>query len=349
MHSMKVKLKGLVEKISNHHGKRLSALALTVAILAGTLLAFPAIAEETVVVETTTSPAHVSVSTIKMLEMNLEAIKAATVKANETYAGEILPLHNVILQVDDTESVLCLQAGTTVLEAIAAADVTLGEADELTVEGDRYITDGLTVGITRVAFRDYEKTFSVDYKTEIQYSSELRQGTSKVTQKGKEGVRTITYRERLEDGKVISTTEIKNEITTQPVNKIIVKGTKVSNVVSEAPWDIQLDDKAQPINYKKVLSGKCTAYTTDRGDSGAWTATGKRAQVGIVAVDPNDIPYGTKLWIVSADGKTVYGYAIAGDTGGAAKSGKIIADLFFDTYGECEKFGRRTMNVYILG
>lgn len=70
------------------------------------------------------------------------------------------------------------------------------------------------------------------------------------------------------------------------------------------------------------------------------------AQVGVVAVDPNIIPYGTKLYITS--GNIVYGYAIAGDTGGAAMAGDILVDVFYDTYDECAAFGRRDMTVYII-
>jgi len=70
--------------------------------------------------------------------------------------------------------------------------------------------------------------------------------------------------------------------------------------------------------------------------------------VGIVAVDPSVIPLGTKLYIASPDGSIVYGYAVAGDTGGAAYNGDVVVDLFYDTYEECIQFGRRTMNIYIL-
>ena len=49
-----------------------------------------------------------------------------------------------------------------------------------------------------------------------------------------------------------------------------------------------------------------TAYT-----GGGITATGAPAAVGRVAVNPNVIPYGTKLYIASPDGSIVYGYAIA--------------------------------------
>ena len=55
---------------------------------------------------------------------------------------------------------------------------------------------------------------------------------------------------------------------------------------------------------------------------------------------------GTLLYIEAVDGSWTYGYAIAGDTGGAIKGNKI--DLFYDTDYECRQFGRRQARIYIL-
>ncbi len=346
MHSINSKCITAVCRYILRRGTRLWAMALSVSVLAGTLLAFPVTATEEAVEPL--PPADVQVCAFKVLQNNVQALAAATVPTTATYTGDLLMLHNVTVQSDESEMVLCLQAGSTVQDVVAASGVTLGEQDMLTVEEDSFITDGLVVAVTRVAYKEYQKTFKVAYTTEVRYTSELRQGASKVQQEGKAGVRTVTYRDRVENGEVISTETVKEEVTTQPVKKIILKGTKVGNVVSEAPFDIALDSAGQPLKYAKKLTGKATAYTTDRGDSGAYTSTGSRTRVGIVAVDPRVIPYGTKLWIVSEDGRQVYGYAVAGDTGGAVCSGKVLVDLYYDTYGECTKFGRRTMNVYIL-
>jgi 3D (Asp-Asp-Asp) domain-containing protein len=97
--------------------------------------------------------------------------------------------------------------------------------------------------------------------------------------------------------------------------------------------------------YSKVLTCTATAYTTERQ---AWkiTATGTTARVGAIAVDPRVIPYGTVMYILSADGSITYGVATAEDCGGSIKGNKI--DLFFDTYDECIRFGRRECTVYIL-
>jgi 3D (Asp-Asp-Asp) domain-containing protein len=61
---------------------------------------------------------------------------------------------------------------------------------------------------------------------------------------------------------------------------------------------------------------------------------------GVVAVDPKVIPLGSKLYVEG------YGYAIAGDTGGAIKGNRI--DVFFYSSGETAQWGRRWVRVFVL-
>ena len=98
------------------------------------------------------------------------------------------------------------------------------------------------------------------------------------------------------------------------------------------------------VSYSSMMSGTCTAYSVPGGT----TSLGWDAVYGVVAVNPNIIPYGTKMYITSPDGSVVYGYGVAGDTGGAAMAGDILADLCYNTIEECSQIGRRTMNIYIL-
>ncbi len=117
-------------------------------------------------------------------------------------------------------------------------------------------------------------------------------------------------------------------------------------VVEAVPKNEFLDENGTPCMYEKVLNGVACAYTTPAGNRGI-TSTGTVPAVGTVAVNPKVIPYGTKLYIVSEDGY-VYGYGVASDTGGDLLNGKIMADLYMDTYNDCIQFGRRKVNIYIL-
>lgn len=254
----------------------------------------------------------------------------------------------VEVKADGLTTLLYMTEGT-VKDALKQADVTVGKLDILNHKKSAAIKDGMLIEVDRVAYEEYKVTKSIDYEVEYKYTGALRPGQSQVQTYGKEGERTITYRKLIVNGKVADTEKVSEKVTKKPVNKVILKGTKVGTPISKAPFDIELDEGGQPVKYKKVLTGQCTAYTNDAGDSGSYTATGKHVAVGLVAVDPRVIPYGTKLWITSADGKVVYGYAVAADTGSALRSGKVLVDLFMNTLGECNAFGRRNMKVYVLG
>ena len=92
--------------------------------------------------------------------------------------------------------------------------------------------------------------------------------------------------------------------------------------------------------YTAVMTMEATAYLPTEGSAEGLTATGIEARYGIVAVDPDVIPLGTRLFIPG------YGEALAADTGGAIQGNKI--DLCMESYGEAIEFGRRTVTVYVL-
>lgn len=96
--------------------------------------------------------------------------------------------------------------------------------------------------------------------------------------------------------------------------------------------------------YSKVLTCTATAYSCE-GYVGH-TYSGTIARVGAIAVDPSVIPLGTELYIVTNDGRYIYGYCVAEDIGGGVSGNKV--DLYFDTVAECWQFGVRTCTVYVL-
>lgn len=88
---------------------------------------------------------------------------------------------------------------------------------------------------------------------------------------------------------------------------------------------------------------EATAYspTVQETDGDPWmTASGMKSGQGVVAVDPTVIPLGSKLYVEG------YGYAIAGDTGGAIKGNRI--DVFFYASDETAQWGRRWVRVFVL-
>ena len=238
--------------------------------------------------------------------------------------------------------------GGTVGDALAEAGVDTEEYRLVNALVSDTLDEGDDICLESVLnYAERQEREEVPFEKTVQYTPDLPKGVSRVLQAGRCGEVVRMVRDTVVDGEVISTVVL-SEQRTEPVTEIRLVGTTVGMAMSSAPYDIELDELGQPIGYKSLTVGQCTAYTNDRGLCGKYTSTGRVAAVGVVAVDPRVIPYGTELYIVSADGSIVYGYAIAGDTGGALTSGRVLIDLFMDTYEDCMQFGRRDMNVYIL-
>ncbi|MDU4884335.1 3D domain-containing protein [uncultured Clostridium sp.] len=90
----------------------------------------------------------------------------------------------------------------------------------------------------------------------------------------------------------------------------------------------------------KTLTMESTAYYGHGITASGLKPVRNPDGISTIAVDPNVIPLGTKVYVSG------YGLAIAADTGGAIK-GNII-DVFLNTNEECISWGRRNVTVQIL-
>ena len=102
----------------------------------------------------------------------------------------------------------------------------------------------------------------------------------------------------------------------------------------------QIETSRGMARYSDAYIMEASAYLPTDGGGAGITASGMVAQYGVVAVDPDVIPLGTRLYIPG------YGEAIAADTGGAIIGNKI--DLCMESYSEAMQFGRRDVTVYVL-
>lgn len=258
---------------------------------------------------------------------------------------------NITVTADGGSKAYLVPEGT-LEEALTFIGLSLGEEDELSADASQHVEEGMEVSVSRVEYRDVTITEEIPYKTISEETDELYKGESKVAAKGEAGERTILTKERLVDGEVVQSEVVSNEVTKEPVDEVVRVGTKEKpapvkqTAVTVGGDGTFVDHNGNRVSYKSVLTGLGTAYSS--ADGGSVTSTGQPTRFGLVAVNPNVIPYGTKLYICSPDGGFVYGYAVAADTGGALMSGRILVDCFYDTYAQCAVFGKRTVSVYIL-
>lgn len=85
-----------------------------------------------------------------------------------------------------------------------------------------------------------------------------------------------------------------------------------------------------------------TAYSKNDAKQGTneTTATGKQVREGIIAVDPDVIPYGTVVEIKDM------GYFVAEDCGAKIKGNRI--DIYYDLKQQAKEFGRQGLWVRIV-
>lgn len=247
--------------------------------------------------------------------------------------------------------------GGTVEQLLKKAGITLSDIDLVSPERGTKISKPTAVTVSRVKYEHEKVKSEIEYETKVEYDDSKYEDEAKVKVKGKNGKKTETVRKIYIDNELKETEIITTEINKKPVTKVVVRGSKArpggylggyvsgKRIISElkAPFKIDLDENNRPTKYKKIITGKATAYCT-----GTTCSTGVRAMPGRVAVDPREIPYGTKMYIVSSDGRWHYGYCTASDTGGFVYNSSTVVDLYMRSYNDCVNFGRRNVDIYIL-
>ena len=181
------------------------------------------------------------------------------------------------------------------------------------------------INIVNVDIKEKKEYEKIPFEITINEDDNLSKGETKIDQEGKDGEKEMIYELIYEDGKLVDKNLVSEKVVNSPTNKVIKKGIKE---------EIMVASRGSNSRQMSVVS---TAYAT-----GTITATGTKPKWGTIAVDPKIIPYGTKVYIPQF-GRTF----IANNTGGAIKGNKI--DIFMNTKKECYNWGRRTIEIQILG
>lgn len=294
---------------------------------------------------------------LKKVSVTLDSDDRVTPSADkEIYSGmeiTVSRFDKITICVDNNQITVSVPHGT-VGQALDYLNIEYGEDDALSDSPDTETKDDMIIYVSHCSSDEATVFEDVSFETVKEYTDSMYEGETKVKTEGVNGSAVCVYRQKRLIGEVLESELISREIVTEPVNEVILVGTKEKvKLTEQAAADVTiriedgklLDPDGNEISYSEVLYGSGTAYYAEPG---ACTATGVLAYKGGVAVNPNIIPYGSKLYVVSQDGSFVYGYATAVDTGGALMDGSAIVDCYYPTYDECVVFGRRDMAVYVL-
>jgi len=245
----------------------------------------------------------------------------------------------------DGESRVATISGGTVADTLSDKSVHVGAYDLVTPPLTHQLEEFDEIIVKRRKQELYQVEDQLPYETFYYYSPEVTPGEEELQVAGEPGLRVETYAQMIYRGEADEEILVSREIVKQPVHEKIHIGFQ-SLPISPLDFQWTFDDSGEPADYVSVLrSRKSAGYSAP---SGARTASGLPAVVGHVAVNPNEIPYGSKLFIQSPDGKFVYGYAIAADTGTALRQNKITVDLFYATYSQSAANGIREVDIFVL-
>jgi len=230
--------------------------------------------------------------------------------------------------------------GTTVeevlLQAQAQNQATLLYANDIT----REIAPHDTLHFVTWHSRQFTETNVIPFETIENRTGAMRIGQTHQRRQGSNGEHEITtmvvYIGGYEDSRVI----VNEYILREPVDAIFSIGT--------APMGALTDPSDPDFRYVRRVRLQATAYCacficTGRNPEDALfgvTASGRRVEHGIVAVDRTVFPLGTRFYVAG------YGFAEAADVGGAIRG--YMIDLFMYCHQEALRFGRRYVDVWVL-
>nr|WP_255688899.1 G5 and 3D domain-containing protein [Pontibacillus sp. HN14] len=231
----------------------------------------------------------------------------------------------------------------TVNDFLKQQAISLNELDRLKQKESASLSkDQNEVTITRVEKVTDVVEETVDYAVVKRNDKSLAKGKEKVVQNGEEGQVVKQYEVTLENGEEVDRKLVKEESKKDSKDKIVAIGTKVQQVQSSQP---QISRSNSSSGVQKTLYMHATAYTAYCAGCSGVTSTGINLRANpnqkVIAVDPNVIPLGSKVWVEG------YGYAIAGDQGSAIKGNRI--DLFMSSKSAANSFGRRNVQVKVYG
>lgn len=246
----------------------------------------------------------------------------------------------------DGETHEVITTGATAAELLAGLGITYDEDDWVTPAADEVVTEGSSLTLQRVEYVEYtEEVVVPTERQEIPTSLFYRdEDETMVLQEGSDGVDTVTWRDVYLDGVWSEKQEVERitQVEMVPtVVKVYGEETPVSSFVGP-----EIVDGVPSEGVTETYTGqRSTGYSASATAKGA---SGRRLTYGTVAVDPSIIPYGTLLYITSDDGKFVYGYAYAADTGTALVTGHAFVDLYYQTYEESVESAVIPVTVYVI-
>ena len=279
-------------------------------------------------------------------EVQLTATEEGAASSLHSASGDVRLLSATVGS-SQSDSATVTTRHETVANLLRRSDIEVGEDEMVVVD--------LTSGSPQITVcRQYTRLRNVEVQTD--FAEEriadplMAKGTEEIVTPGVPGTVTQTYLDIFVKGQ-LEKSEFVSATADNSVTQVVKYGTLVSSV-SQDDRLVNVHRNSDGSGYLIFASGDTMAFSSRvTCNASAYaihgrTASGRPTQYGNIAVDTSIFPYGTRFYIYTDDGYLTYGMATAADCGSGIKGNKI--DLWFDTYQEACRFGRRNCTVFVL-
>ncbi|WP_277586844.1 G5 and 3D domain-containing protein [Psychrobacillus antarcticus] len=260
--------------------------------------------------------------------------------------AEVGPENNIVIDkafevtlLDGVEEKKVWSTSNTVADFLKQYNIQLNEFDRVEQKMDELVVPNSEIQIVRVEKVTDVVEEATNFAVETKKEDSLLKGKEKVVQNGVNGTVSRTYEVVKENGQELSRNMVSEKMIKEPTKKVVAVGTKVVTASVSRGTNVS----AAPSGGKEFYV-TATAYTAFCNGCSGITATGinlkSNPDLKVIAVDPDVIPLGSKVWVEG------YGYAVAGDTGGAINGNKI--DLFMPSKSQAYDFGRKKVRIKVL-
>lgn len=213
---------------------------------------------------------------------------------------------SVVLDFYDKDDVEVSTAKMTLAELLAECEITLEEGEVPSISLDSVIAADTTITINKYEYKSETVTEEIPYESTVTETDLIPRGEKNYSQYGENGQANKYYTVEYINGKENSRTLDYEETVKYPVNQVYEEGVGGSFVGS--------DGVTYTYSYRRVVPA--TYYNIE-----GLTYLGTMADESVIAVDMDNIPLGTRLYV--KNDRYDFGVRVASDIGGQVDEWEI--------------------------
>lgn len=206
---------------------------------------------------------------------------------------------NVVLDFYDKDDVEVSTAKMTLAELLSQCEITLEEGEIPSISLDSVIAADTTITINKYEYKSETVSEEIPYESTVTETDLIPRGEKNYSQYGENGQANKYYTVEYINGQENSRTLDYEETVKYPVNEVYEEGVGGSFVGS--------DGVTYSYSYRKVVPA--TYYNIE-----GLTYLGTMADESVIAVDKDNIPLGTRLYV--KNDRYDFGVRVASDIGG---------------------------------